>query len=118
MAVACLKFFYSQELHKAKAFLFSFFPVQGHMALFWLLMGKAGPSVCIFCFVFVFDLPKLPPYCMGVGVPGPTGQQAPHDLRFPLFQYMPTCAQFRVCAHVTPTPADRTGAAGQHTGVP
>ena len=88
------------------------------MALFWLLMGKAGPSVCIFCFVFVFDLPKLPPYCMGVGVPGPTGQQAPHDLRFPLFLYMPTCAQFRVCAHVTPTPADRTGAVGQHTGVP
>ena len=89
VAVACLSFFYSQELHKAKAFLFSFFPVQGHMALFWLLMGKAGPSVCIFVLFLYLTCLSYHLIAWGWGCLAPLGSRHHMTSAFPCFCICP-----------------------------
>ena len=57
---------------------------------------------------FVFDQPGPRPCCVGVGVPGPTGQQAPCNPRFPV---VPVYAHMRTVPHMCACYTQRCGSA-------
>ena len=88
MAVACLNFFIHKNFTKQKHFCFLFSRSRGT----WLCSGCSWerPALrSVSCFVFVFDLPRLPPYCMGWGCLAPLGSRHHITSVFPCFCICP-----------------------------